>query len=54
MWSEGLVEEHGLLVRYGRLLEEDVLKGCLLEMNGVVLRSAGQENGLICSGGGGS
>lgn len=54
MWSEGLVEEHGLLVKYGRLLEEDGLKGCLLEMNGVVLRSAGQENGLICSGGGGS
>lgn len=54
VWSEGLVEEHGLLVRYGRLLEEDGLKSCLLEMNGVVLRSAGQENGLICSGGGGS
>ena len=54
MWSEGPVEEHGLLVWYGRLLEEDGLKGCLLEMNGVVLSSAGQENGLICSACGGS
>ena len=54
MRSEGLVEEHGLLVWYGRLLEEHGLKGCLLEMNGVVLRSAGQENDLICSAGGGS
>ena len=35
MWSEDLLEEHGL-------------KGCLLEMNDVVLRSAGQGNDLIC------
>lgn len=41
MLSEGLVEEHGL-------------KGCLLEMNGVVLTSTGQENGLNCSAGRGS
>ena len=54
MWSEGLVEEHGLLVWHGRLLEEHGLKGYLLEMNSVVLRSAGQENDLICSAGGGS
>ena len=51
MWSEGLVDEH---VWFGSLLEEHGLKGCLLDMNGVVFSSSIQENGLICSAGGGS
>lgn len=42
------------MVSWSGLLEEHGLKGCLLEINGVVLRSAGQENDLICSAGTGS